>query len=43
MLRREDAITVNVLDAAPLYSERLGYINLGTLDRLGDLEGWKDN
>jgi hypothetical protein len=40
---RAGAIEVNILDAVPLDSERLGDINLGTLGGLGDLESWKEN
>lgn len=34
------ALLVDILDAVPLHSERLGDINLSTLGGLGDLEGW---
>jgi hypothetical protein len=34
-------VQVNILDAVPLHSERLGNIDLSTLGRLGDLEGYQ--
>lgn len=37
------ALLGNVLDALPLDSEGLGEIHLGTLGRLGDLEGWQQS
>lgn len=34
-------LLVDILDAVPLDSERLGDIKLSTLGRLGDLEGYR--